>query len=1276
MSRSTRSSSPGPVAPTAGLVPSSPRRARALLLVSLISAALLLAFAPTALAAHHILGPTPIGKPCAAEPCSGEELETPVAVAVNEATGDIYVLDQGDATEPTGRVVRFSSAGVFQSEFNGSGTLPGEEHAAGSLGRPEEIESGRFDYSGEAARPEHFQTSGLAVDNDPASPSFEDVYVVDSQADTETPAMPMVVDKFSPDGEYLGQITTNPEFPNPHFGFVFGVSVDSDGQVWLFEQNLEAGLRGSGVANYTNGVENAFVGLRETNPPQSEFPASGFAVDSGDNLYLHNLAPNAIAKFDSGGTLLKVPFGDPEPVGVAVEAGTDSVYIDNANAWHGYRPDGEETESNPVPGEHGAGIAVDASTRTVYVADPSTDVVYVYPPEPPGPPTIESTSVSDVTAASARLEGMVNPRSEAGEGPTTYRFEYGLCTGGILTCAASPFTAAVPGQIAAGFEAEPVRATIGGLVPGTAYHLRLSAENSHSTGPSFGQTVTFTTQPSNSASTLPDGRAWELVSPPNKHGALIQPIEEGVIQASASGDAISYLANGPTEGEPAGNSQAVQVLSRRGGPDSSPWVSQDIATPHEAPVGISESGRGEYRFFSEELERAVVQPFGPFTRSLSPQASQRTAYLRDLSGSCGSSCYRPLVTGCPEASRPCPPAVQEAANVPPGTEFGREGSCVEAICGPEFLGASPDATHVVLRSPIALAAGMPPEAASLYEWSAGSLRPISILPDGLPAEVPTALGSTTTIGAAVIARHAVSADGSRVVFSERPSRGGEHLYLRADALDPQSASGECDEAGRACTIQLDEVQGGSGEGTVAPVFQDASADGSRIFFTDSQRLVQGASEAGADLYECRVEEPAPGHLSCRLTDLTARGGGEAAGVRGLIAGSSSDGSTVYFTANGVLTHEPGPRGESAVAGDCAPPPVMEGAPEAQLAPQRCNLYMRRGGQIRLVAVLSGADYPDFALLGSAGLASLSARVSPDGAYLAFMSRRPLTGYDNRDAASGEPDQEVFLYDSAGVGSLVCASCDPSGARPHGVEYRKIDASEGGLAGGYHIRPASSWIAASIPGFTPLNGGFGFALHQSRYLSDQGRLFFNSADALVPGDSNGTEDVYQYEPPQGPGAPPGDGCTTSSAGYSPVSAGCIDLISSGTSKSESAFLDASESGDDVFFLTAGRLSRRDEDSAFDVYDARVGGGEAETTKAVECSGDACQQPAAAPDDATPGSLTFSGPENVKECSKGRQLKKGKCVAKKQKKAKHKKKHHKKKGKKSHKKAKSHKKGGHR
>jgi hypothetical protein len=197
---------------------------------------------------------------------------------------------------------------------------------------------------------------------------------------------------------------------------------------------------------------------------------------------------------------------------------------------------------------------------------------------------------------------------------------------------------------------------------------------------------------------------------------------------------------------------------------------------------------------------------------------------------------------------------------------------------------------------------------------------------------------------------------------------------------------------------------------------------------------------------------------------------------------------------------------------------------------------------------------------------MTARVSPNGRYLAFMSERSLSGYDNRDAQSGARDEEVFVYDNE-ASRLTCASCDPSGQRPAGV-------FDSGVYPGLLVdRPGlwpGRWLAGSIPGWTRID--LFHALHQARYLSDEGRLFFNSPVGLVAGDGNGTQDVYEYEP-QGVGS-----CESAS--------GCVNLISSGSSSEESALLDASESGGDVFFLSAAQLSLADEDSAFDVYDAHV------------------------------------------------------------------------------------------
>ena len=269
-----------------------------------------------------------------------------------------------------------------------------------------------------------------------------------------------------------------------------------------------------------------------------------------------------------------------------------------------------------------------------------------------------STAVADVSASSASFSAEVNPRSEANEEATSYTFQYGPCSS-AAACPSSPYSQSVPAPeatLSPNYEPDPINAHPQSLSPGTVYHLRVEARNSH--GETLGEEVIFTTQ-GTGATPLPDQRQWELVSPADKQGAILQPIAgAGLIEAAANGGAFSTLANAPSEAEPPGFSQTMQILSRRG---AASWESKDIATPHEVTVGLSQrAGPGEYRFFSENLESAIVEPFGPFTQALSPQASERTPYLRtnfpagDPSHPCDASCYRPLVSGCPEEGEPCP----------------------------------------------------------------------------------------------------------------------------------------------------------------------------------------------------------------------------------------------------------------------------------------------------------------------------------------------------------------------------------------------------------------------------------------------------------------------------------------------------------------------------------------------------------------------------------------------------------------------------------------------
>jgi hypothetical protein len=1173
-------------------------------------------------------------------------------VALDNATGDVYVAD-----ERNHRVDKFDGSGGFLMAWGWAveEESPARELQActsacqpGGYGEP----FGPGEASGES-----FQS--VAVDNDPLSSSYQDVYVVDWDN--------FRVQKFDSSGKFL-------------LMFGGGVNKTSGGDVCAAGEECGRGEEGEANGQFLwfyhpNGIiavgpqGRVYVGDKariEVFEPSGAWTedislsgvsptgkVTALAVDSAGDVFVKDSEAAGVREFTPFGVETATEFdaGSTSVGAIALDASSHLFVADFGGGFHvlEYDSTGNELENFGLnAAKEATGMAFSDALGELYMSTGGEDTVRTLAPPPPGP-VVESASesVTPGRRGAATLEAAVDPEGSE----TAYRFEY-VDEAHYQSSGYASASSTASASIASGlFEDHQAVAGLTNLVAGGTYHYRIVASNAngtvtgpdqtfeptpaalvegpwatnvagtsatlsaridplgvrtqyrleYGTGTSYdhvlsgdvgeeagyvfvsqheqglqsgttyhyrvvatnevgtveGADHSFTTQVESGELVLPDGRAWELVSPANKQGAAIEPFEgEGQVQAAREGSAISYLTSQPVGENPTGKSGRSQILSVRW-PDG--WRSEDISIPYALPKTQSAvelfDYNSEYRLFSSDLSRAVIEPHLLEQFSLSPEAPERTDYLRNNK----NGAYIPLVSG---------------ANVPPGTKYGGKNvNFVEMMI--KLVAATPDLSHVVLHSPQGLTPdATPPEcenpgchyAPHLFEWSAGQLQLVSILPDGKQIEGEGA--EVELAPSEEEANHAISSDGRWIAWTT-----GHRLYIR-DMV-------------RGSTIKLGGASGAD--------FQTMSGDGSRIFFLESGELYAFNTDTGVQV------------------DLTsAHGANEvSAGVKDAVLGASEDGSYIYFVATGVLAN-------GAVAGSN-------------------NLYVSHqvGGtwSTSYVGALSSEDEKDWFGPYQDGKDEPlfnTARVSPSGRFLAFMSNRSLTGYDNTDAVSGQPDEEVYLYDAV-ADRLACVSCNPTGIRPIGI----FDSDEQGRdhplvdrIGSWASKYGHSdhWLAGSLPGWRQAAST---TLYQPRYLSNSGRLFFDSSDALVPGDTNGLEDVYQYEP-IGVG-----GCTTSEVTFNQQrSGGCVNLVSAGTSSLESAFIEASENGDDVFFVTASKLAPADYDTSYDVYDAHVCSAQAPCMSTPVApppctSGDSCKAaPSAQPEIFGPApSATFSGTGNL-------------------------------------------------
>lgn len=455
---------------------------------------------------------------------------------------------------------------------------------------------------------------------------------------------------------------------------------------------------------------------------------------------------------------------------------------------------------------------------------------------------------------------------------------------------------------------------------------------------------------------------------------------------------------------------------------------------------------------------------------------------------------------------------------------------------------------------------------------------------------------------------------------------GEDLYEYAD--------GECrqlnvDSQGKTigkCGASL--VRGYQGKAEDAGVHA-VSDDGARIFFKAAP-----AGSAGCPSEE-ELNVGGPGsHLYMRLNGTATRDigpygyvGATADGTKVLLTERDQAGAgyefLLYETETGTTTRlfsVP-----TAIDGPLPGRPfVSEGADVIYLESQASLVagapsHPRGSGATDLYRYDVATKTLSFAFVISQELSGFTTNfagpfLSPDGRFFYWRSTgnpgipHPEKHLDVAGKIDNGGAPQLYRYDSA-EGSVECVSCaspyDPEPLLEASTESADLQTLDNSVNGVPRIRIASD---------------------------DGGRVFFDTPAALAPQDINGERareegkctdceapkgstsfDVYEW---RRPGL---DGCARVQ--------GCIALISGGREGVRNKLIGTTPSGRDVFFATHEPLVAQDTDTAGDIYDARIGGGESPPPLLPPpCEGDACTSPVPAPLDSTPASWSFSGPGN--------------------------------------------------
>lgn len=582
---------------------------------------------------------------------------------------------------------------------------------------------------------------------------------------------------------------------------------------------------------------------------------------------------------------------------------------------------------------------------------------------------------------------------------------------------------------------------------------------------------------------LPDGRAYERVSPSDKGGARIQ----GVGEASPDGSTVAFASYGAFAGHPS----APSLLSYWATRSVDGWATSPVALPPSGPPQPLAANGAVRR--SPDMRRQLVTtpaaltpgaadfslagPYQPF------YYSNANIYRRDEDG------HLELLSGT-------------EADIPEGDRV-----AFQAF----VMGATTDLGNVVFQANAGLA-GAPttadaPAGSLFYTTDGRDIENVGVLPDGTNAPKGSHLAGEGAFGGlATVSSTAISRDLSRIFFMAAPNATDpEQLYLRENA-------GRAD----ARTILVSRTRRTIPDDPGQVRFRTASPDGSKVLFSSAARLTDDAREttpgsnSDGELYLYDVADDT-------LTNVTA---GLPAG-QGLseFIGAAQDVSTVYLTS--VAQVDP-----------------TTGA-DADL-----ELYRWTPAGLRSVAPAGTGSRPGISTNGAKVTADGSIlSFTGRGGFTDYDNVDPATGaaramqyvYDaGRDTfacASCRPDGEPPTAD-------VSSPAVQAGAYPRGPRTMTDDGRRIFFETRERLTPGASSSLNKVYQYdretnevSMISGGQSdFADSFVDATPDGGSVFFTTADRLVANDDDDVADMYVArsgggfpDPPAGEQPCRGDAC---------------------------------------------------------------------------------------------------------------------------------------------------------